>query len=408
MGKRSKSAVIALLLVLLPASAAATTISIGGVFVEPGETSAAPIMIEDVTNVGTVDITIFYNHSVVHVTGATNSEFDSMYPVINNSAGYVRIGGMAYGDGLSGDVKLADLMLEAVGDAGEMSLLCITINELKVADATETTTLADVENSTFAIIDPPEPPVNLLSTTGCHWIDWTWTTCSNSDFVEVKINGVWVENCTEQHYNSAFPPHATRTISVRGYNSSLNKYSAYINQTTTIPNHLPVAIARSMHHHNNAGSVYMCKAIFDASESYDPDGSIAHYQWNFGDATTGTGALTEHVYASCNWNGTDYEPFIVGLTVIDDLDPLINDAVTIPVNVYIAGDANADGKVNILDATLVGLKWGETCADCWEGNDDGDWADLNNDCKVNILDAVIIGTCWGHEAKGLSITFNTD
>lgn len=400
MGNKSKSTVIALLLLLfiIPA-AAATTIAIGGVFVEPGETSVAPITIEDVTNVGTVDITIFYDQTVVHVTGATNSEFDFVHPVINNSAGYVRIGGMAYGDGLSGDVKLADLMLETVGDVGETSLLCIAINELKVADATETTIPADVKNSTFAIIDPPEPPANLLSTTGCHWIDWTWTTYSSSDFVEVKINGVWVENCTEQHYNSTFPPHATRTISLRGYNLSLNRYSTYVNQTTTIPNHPPVAIARSIHRHNNVGLVYDCEVIFDASASYDPDGSIAHYQWSFGYETSGTGELAEHIYTSCNWNGTGYEPFIITLTVTDDLDPLINDTVTVPVNVYIAGDANGDGRVNILDATIVGLEWGDTCANSWEGNDNGDRADLNNDCKVNILDAVIIGTCWGHEAS---------
>ena len=82
----------------------------------------------------------------------------------------------------------------------------------------------------------------------------------------------------------------------------------------------------------------------------------------------------------------------------DDLDPLTNNVITIPVNVYIAGDANGDGKVNILDATLVGLEWSETCTDGWDGNDDADRADLNNDCKVNILDAVIIGTCWGDVA----------
>ena len=404
MGKISNLAFIVMLLSLvlvlsITPAAAATTISIGTVFVESDETSATSVMIEDVTHVGTVDITIFYDPSVVHVTGAANSEFDFMYPVINNSAGFVRIGGMAYGGGVSGDVKLADLMLETVGDVGETSLLCITINELKVADATETTIPADVKNSTFAIIDPPEPPVNLLSTTGCHWIDWTWTTCSNSDFVEVKINGVWMENCIEQHYNSTFPPHATRTISVRGYNSSLNRYSTYVNQTATIPNHPPVAIARSMHHHNNAGSVYECKATFDASESHDPDGSIAHYQWSFGDETSGTGELAEHAYMSYSWNGTGYELFIVTLSVTDDLDPLINDTITVPVNVYIAGDANGDGRANILDATIVGLEWGDTCTNGWEGNDDGDRADLNNDCRVNILDAVIIGTCWGHEAS---------
>jgi hypothetical protein len=290
-------------------------------------------------------------------------------------------------------------MLEAVGDADETSPLSITINELKVADATETTIPSDVRNSNFGIMNPPQPPVILSVTTGCHWINWTWIAGSNSDFAEVWIDGGWNENCTEQYYNCTFPPHATRTISLCGYNSSLNRYSTPINQTTTLPNYLPAAVAKPVHYHNNVGSVYNSSALFDASASSDPDGSIADYQWSFGDGTSGSGELAEHVYESYDWNGTGYDPFIVSLTVTDDLDPLINDIITVPVNVYIAGDANGDGKVNILDATMVGLKWGDTCTNYWEGNENGDRVDLNNDCKVNILDAVIIGACWGHIAS---------
>jgi hypothetical protein len=152
-----------------------------------------------------------------------------------------------------------------------------------------------------------------------------------------------------------------------------------------------------VHHHNNVGSTYPCKAIFNASASYDPDGSITNYQWNFGDETSGTGALVEHIYSSCNWNGTGYDPFIVGLTVTDDLDSLINDAVTIPVNVYIAGDANGDGEVDIFDATTVGLEWDKTC-ECGSWIDRSDRADLNNDCVIDIFDAVIIGANWEHTA----------
>ena len=50
---------------------------------------------------------------------------------------------------------------------------------------------------------------------------------------------------------------------------------------------------------------------FDATESSDADGSIQTYEWDFGDATTGSGATTTHVYAD---SGT----YDVSLRVTDD------------------------------------------------------------------------------------------
>ncbi len=54
---------------------------------------------------------------------------------------------------------------------------------------------------------------------------------------------------------------------------------------------------------------------FDASDSYDPDGEIVSYLWDFGDGTTGNGETTEHIYTSAGGSGTQYP---VTLTVIDD------------------------------------------------------------------------------------------
>jgi PKD repeat protein len=51
--------------------------------------------------------------------------------------------------------------------------------------------------------------------------------------------------------------------------------------------------------------------VFNASASYDPDGFIVSYLWDFGDGTNATGVTAEHTYLL---NGS----FTVTLTVTDD------------------------------------------------------------------------------------------
>jgi len=77
--------------------------------------------------------------------------------------------------------------------------------------------------------------------------------------------------------------------------------------TKTILNRPPVASFTE-----SAETVYTNMVIhFNASDSYDPDGSIVSYSWDFGDGNTGTGVLIDHAYVD---NGT----YTVTLTVTDD------------------------------------------------------------------------------------------
>jgi len=77
--------------------------------------------------------------------------------------------------------------------------------------------------------------------------------------------------------------------------------------TKTIMNRSPVAVFTE-----SAETVYTAETItFNASNSYDPDGTIASYFWDFGDGTNNTGIIVEHAYAD---DGT----YTVSLTVTDD------------------------------------------------------------------------------------------
>ena len=82
---------------------------------------------------------------------------------------------------------------------------------------------------------------------------------------------------------------------------------ASTNATKTVLNRPPVA-----NFTESAETAYVGEPItFNATESYDPDGIIASYFWDFGDGTNATGVIVDHSYAN---NGT----YTVTLIVTDD------------------------------------------------------------------------------------------
>jgi parallel beta-helix repeat protein len=125
---------------------------------------------------------------------------------------------------------------------------------------------------------------------------------------------------------------------------------------------------------------------FNASASYDPDGTIVSYYWEFGDGTNGTGMAPKHIYKSYRWNGSAYLPFIVNLTVTDN--NASTNRTSQKVVIWMPCDTNGDGRVNIIDASAIGLRW-RSADPC---------ADTNNDGKVDISDAACIGWNWGKTA----------
>lgn len=100
----------------------------------------------------------------------------------------------------------------------------------------------------------------------------------------------------------------TDSFTYKPMQDSLLGAEATVNITITLPNQPPVA---------DAGGPYEAVAgtetVFDGSGSSDPNGTIASYDWDFGDGGTGTGMNPTHTYLT---SGT----FNVELTVTDDED----------------------------------------------------------------------------------------
>jgi hypothetical protein len=74
---------------------------------------------------------------------------------------------------------------------------------------------------------------------------------------------------------------------------------------------------------------------FDASASYDPDGSIASFLWKFGDTEEGSGETTTHTYTA---PGT----YTVRLTVRDDFEPFAEAFIEKDITVQFGADDDTD------------------------------------------------------------------
>ena len=93
---------------------------------------------------------------------------------------------------------------------------------------------------------------------------------------------------------------------------------------------------------------------FDGSASYDPDGTVASYAWNFGDGSVGTGAICVHTY---NQAGT----FTATLTVTDNLG--MQATATAQITVVDPTVVNApSGLAASVSSKVVTLRWTDNAA----------------------------------------------
>jgi len=140
-------------------------------------------------------------------------------------------------------------------------------------------------------------------------------------------------------YNISYTTHVTGTFYARLYvNAFSHTYQSDKSVTFTVnsppsggggapSNSPPVADADGPY------TGYINKAIsFDGTGSYDPDGNIVNYTWNFGDGTKGYGETTTHIY-------TNPGIYQVTLTVKDNNGATNSDTTTVDITL----DSDRDG-----------------------------------------------------------------
>jgi hypothetical protein len=126
---------------------------------------------------------------------------------------------------------------------------------------------------------------------------------------------------------------------------------------------------------------------FNATESYDPDGSIVSYCWDFGD-----GNVTTTIDAVITHNYTRIGSYSVTLNITDNQGELSTAVANI--TIQLKGDLNGDGFVNILDISIIGIAYNSRPGDLnWNPKVD---FDKNN--FINIIDLTQVAIEYGSKA----------
>jgi PKD repeat protein len=144
-------------------------------------------------------------------------------------------------------------------------------------------------------------------------------------------------------------------VSIPALGNSVNSDLVFLNEP-------PVA---------NAGGPYIgeegFELMFDASDSYDPDGDELYYRWDFdGDGIWDTDWSEDPI--SYNVYGDNYEYFVF-VEVTDDIDSDIDYTTALIENVIPEGDAGPDQTVNEGEEILFELNY-----------EDPGWLDFYNGC----------------------------
>lgn len=208
------------------------------------------------------------------------------------------------------------------------------------------------QNFTVNVLDSTPYISSFQNTTGNFFINWTWGG-TNANNYNLNVNNTDYGTISNSYYNTTYYPHAVRMISVRSYNSTLDKYSTFANQTTVIPNN-PITISGISDSYSiNTGNVLTIDVNYTDLDSDMPtfsrnftDGSfdistgILSWSPTITDIGThlvqinvsdGYGSISTKEFSievlSGGGNGTDYD-WLDGYVVNTDGNPIVGAIIT--------------------------------------------------------------------------------
>jgi hypothetical protein len=353
----------------------AAIVQIGDARANTGESTVVTLRIANASNLGSIDLELHYNHAVVRVTDATPADFEVLIPNLEqNATGFVKlVAFQAENPGLNGTVVLAYLMLTAVGAPGETSPLNLTVVKLTDVEPECRDIPAETLNGSFTINRPPVADAGPDLVAARHE-SVSFNASGSFDPDGEIITYLWdfgdggnATGCAVNHTYTAFGAFIV-TLTVT------DDTGAADNDTCTVTvNSPPIADA-------GVDRVVLPNELvaFNGSGSYDPDGEIIGYAWDFGDGSNATGCLVTHQYAL---GGT----YLVTLTVTDSNNATGMDTCTIIV--CLNGDVNRNGMVEISDAMylarhVTGISGFELIA--------ASICDVNGNDEVEISDAMYL------------------
>ncbi len=204
-----------------------------------------------------------------------------------------------------------DLTVEdnaGASNSGSVDRMTVTVNDPPLAEIAGDKRGAVGEELTFDASDSRDPDG--------HLVDYAW------DFGDGnRGNGVAVSHAY------AAPGRYLVTLTVR--DDSGTRSETDTTQSPVVVNQPPIADA------GGDQLVTVSEVLFDARRSYDSDGEILTWQWDFGDGTSGAGPRPRHAYTAPG-------RYQVVLSVTDDSETVsaeARDTITVVINAKPVADA---------------------------------------------------------------------